>query len=313
MADEIETGRADAGEGEECASASAGKCADCGAALNEGEAKTFTCCDACWDKTYRRAPAAPTDGDEALARAKDDELAKVYSEGYSKGWRLPVRSSHHAGLRAVRDAVAAEFAQRREQMQRAADGLRQALEDEHALRRDAEAEAARLRDAVAAEKDAEIARLRESNHALASDRDRLDSLIKNELEYVQKKYCVITECRDPKHFHSKPVQYAIRKLGETRDELRQRAEAAEAALAEARREPVRELELRVRAEAEVARLRAELDALRQGVGSLPEMLPCAHCGGAIFLDGCFEEAATRKLRESNELRCSVAWKPPCTD
>ena len=30
----------------------AGRCADCGAALNEGEAKTFTVCDACWDKHY---------------------------------------------------------------------------------------------------------------------------------------------------------------------------------------------------------------------------------------------------------------------
>ena len=29
------------------------ECADCGAAMNEGEAKTFTCCDACWDKKYK--------------------------------------------------------------------------------------------------------------------------------------------------------------------------------------------------------------------------------------------------------------------
>ncbi len=29
------------------------KCKDCGAEMNEGEAKTFTCCDECWDKSYR--------------------------------------------------------------------------------------------------------------------------------------------------------------------------------------------------------------------------------------------------------------------
>lgn len=28
------------------------KCSDCGAPMNEGEAKTFTCCEACWDKKY---------------------------------------------------------------------------------------------------------------------------------------------------------------------------------------------------------------------------------------------------------------------
>ena len=28
-------------------------CTDCGAELNEGEAKTFSVCDACWDKHYR--------------------------------------------------------------------------------------------------------------------------------------------------------------------------------------------------------------------------------------------------------------------
>jgi len=28
------------------------KCSDCGAPMNEGEAKTFTVCDACWDKAH---------------------------------------------------------------------------------------------------------------------------------------------------------------------------------------------------------------------------------------------------------------------
>lgn len=36
------------------------KCKDCGTVLNEGEAKTFTCCDECWgkhyEKTYKRNP-----------------------------------------------------------------------------------------------------------------------------------------------------------------------------------------------------------------------------------------------------------------
>jgi hypothetical protein len=30
------------------------KCADCGAPMNEGEAKCFTVCDKCWDKHYKR-------------------------------------------------------------------------------------------------------------------------------------------------------------------------------------------------------------------------------------------------------------------
>ena len=30
------------------------KCADCGCDLNEGEAKTFTVCDECWDKHYSK-------------------------------------------------------------------------------------------------------------------------------------------------------------------------------------------------------------------------------------------------------------------
>jgi hypothetical protein len=29
-----------------------GKCSDCGALMNEGEARTFTVCDACWKKKY---------------------------------------------------------------------------------------------------------------------------------------------------------------------------------------------------------------------------------------------------------------------
>jgi hypothetical protein len=31
----------------------AGRCDDCGCGLNEGEAKTFTVCDVCWDKHYK--------------------------------------------------------------------------------------------------------------------------------------------------------------------------------------------------------------------------------------------------------------------
>ena len=31
-----------------------GKCADCGTEMNEGEAKTFTVCDACFDKHYKK-------------------------------------------------------------------------------------------------------------------------------------------------------------------------------------------------------------------------------------------------------------------
>lgn len=37
--------------------ASGTACADCGTALNAGEAKTFTVCDACWDKAYPASPA----------------------------------------------------------------------------------------------------------------------------------------------------------------------------------------------------------------------------------------------------------------
>lgn len=38
------------------------KCADCGDPLNEGEAKCFTVCDACWEKVYPRR-AVPSDID----------------------------------------------------------------------------------------------------------------------------------------------------------------------------------------------------------------------------------------------------------
>ena len=37
------------------------KCNDCGASMNEGEAKTFTCCDDCWDKAYGKK-ASNADG-----------------------------------------------------------------------------------------------------------------------------------------------------------------------------------------------------------------------------------------------------------
>ncbi len=43
----------------------AAKCADCGTGLNEGEAKCFTVCDACWDKAY---PSKPT---SEAQRARD--------------------------------------------------------------------------------------------------------------------------------------------------------------------------------------------------------------------------------------------------
>ncbi len=33
------------------------KCSDCGCDLNEGEGKTFTVCDSCWDKNYQAQPA----------------------------------------------------------------------------------------------------------------------------------------------------------------------------------------------------------------------------------------------------------------
>ena len=45
-------------------------CADCGAPLNEGEAKTFTVCDVCWDKEYKGAVSpAPAPQFKALASA----------------------------------------------------------------------------------------------------------------------------------------------------------------------------------------------------------------------------------------------------
>ena len=32
------------------------KCIECGKPLNEGEAKTFTCCDDCWEIAYASKP-----------------------------------------------------------------------------------------------------------------------------------------------------------------------------------------------------------------------------------------------------------------
>lgn len=56
------------------------RCADCGTPLNEGEAKTFTVCDACWDRQYGKAPAAA----EGLYTAQRVEalLRQVCSESY---------------------------------------------------------------------------------------------------------------------------------------------------------------------------------------------------------------------------------------
>jgi len=45
--------------GEEKPAPAGPKCADCGAPLNEGEAKTFTVCDACWEKTYGHRRGLP--------------------------------------------------------------------------------------------------------------------------------------------------------------------------------------------------------------------------------------------------------------
>ena len=33
-------------------------CRECGSEMNEGEAKTFTCCDKCWDKHYIKPEAS---------------------------------------------------------------------------------------------------------------------------------------------------------------------------------------------------------------------------------------------------------------
>lgn len=40
-------------------------CADCGTALNDGEAKTFTVCDACWDKAYPKISPEPSRGESS--------------------------------------------------------------------------------------------------------------------------------------------------------------------------------------------------------------------------------------------------------
>lgn len=40
----------------EPASQESAKCIDCGKPLNEGEAKTFTCCDDCWEIAYASKP-----------------------------------------------------------------------------------------------------------------------------------------------------------------------------------------------------------------------------------------------------------------
>lgn len=38
------------------------KCSECGASLNEGEAKTFTVCDECWDKAFPSSPSPDLEG-----------------------------------------------------------------------------------------------------------------------------------------------------------------------------------------------------------------------------------------------------------
>lgn len=49
-------------------------CVDCGASLNAGEARTFTVCDACWDKAHSKAPARGRDWLEA-ARERCERAA----------------------------------------------------------------------------------------------------------------------------------------------------------------------------------------------------------------------------------------------
>jgi hypothetical protein len=44
-------------------SAEGGRCADCGAILNTGEAQTFTVCDTCWNKAYKPPTAQTREGE----------------------------------------------------------------------------------------------------------------------------------------------------------------------------------------------------------------------------------------------------------
>jgi hypothetical protein len=54
--------------------ASAGTCMDCGAPMNEGEARTFTVCDACWTIKYPKPASAGTemDAEKIIDMLKED-------------------------------------------------------------------------------------------------------------------------------------------------------------------------------------------------------------------------------------------------
>ena len=63
------------------------KCADCGAPMNEGEAKTFTVCDTCFDKNYKKRMGPPEN--EQSPEAMTIEQAKaVVAKKYGLGSTL---------------------------------------------------------------------------------------------------------------------------------------------------------------------------------------------------------------------------------
>jgi len=81
-------------------------CNDCGVEMNEGEAKTFTCCDACWDKKY------PAESNQVQAKVKPEivDIEKIIEYAFKKGedwgityggWFIPDEYKQKKKLRAV--------------------------------------------------------------------------------------------------------------------------------------------------------------------------------------------------------------------
>ena len=65
-------------------------CMDCGAEMNEGERKTFTCCDACWDKHYEKQKAVGVQQRVILQLA---EVKKEFETKYLNGRNLDTLES----------------------------------------------------------------------------------------------------------------------------------------------------------------------------------------------------------------------------
>lgn len=73
----------------------------CGAPMNEGEAKTFTCCDACWDKAFPKKEATP----EGENKPDFEALVKEFDKRVEEDPDFTKRAPYGDKMRSLRNAV----------------------------------------------------------------------------------------------------------------------------------------------------------------------------------------------------------------